>query len=322
MGTLYIDRKGYHIRLDGDALAFYVNDKREGIVPLKLLSRVIIAGSNTIETNVLHRLADNGATVIFLSGKRLRFRGILHGRLHNNGMLRVAQYEKSKDDGFSLQYSRNIVMKKIDGQKTLLTEILDKKPHIRMDVTRAVETMENILSNIVESRYIDAIRGYEGAAANAYFSTFTKAFPESLNFKNRNKRPPKDPVNAMLSLCYTMLHYEALCEIQIIGLDPVIGFYHRFDYGRDSLASDIIEPYRPHADRFVWEIFRERKFTDRDFIEENGGVYLKKEARKDFYPLYEEWALNIRAEIRKDLRQLLERLTDGQNTLSDRKEGT
>lgn len=311
MGTLYIDRKGYYIKLDGDALAFYLGDKREGIVPIKPLKRVIIVGSNTIEANVIHKLADNGVAVIFLSGKTLQFRGILHGRLHNNGMLRVAQYEKSKDDEFSLRYSTNIVIKKIEGQKALLTEILDNTPQARMLVRKSVETMENIMHKIIESKNIDNVRGYEGAAANAYFSAFTKAFPESLNFKNRNKRPPRDPVNAMLSLSYTMLHYEALCEIQVAGLDPVIGFYHRFEYGRDSLASDIIEPYRPHVDRFVWENFRERRFTDKDFIRENEGVYLKKEARKDFYPLFEKWALNIRTEIQKDLRLLIERLTNG-----------
>src|SRR3972149_11294539 len=94
MGTLYIDRKDLKIRRDGHAMAFYANGVREGIVPIKPLKRIVMVGSITVETPVLHRLADEGVSVIFLSGKTQRYRGVFHGRLHNNGLLRLMQYKK------------------------------------------------------------------------------------------------------------------------------------------------------------------------------------------------------------------------------------
>lgn len=139
-------------------------------------------------------------------------------------------------------------------------------------------------------------------------------FPPSLGFEGRRKRPPTDPVNAMLSLCYTLLHWEATREIETIGLDPTIGFYHSFEYGRESLSCDLVEPYRPAVDRFVYELFRKRIFAARDFTEgdERPGVYLKKGGRRKFYELYEEWSIGARSGLAEDARMLARRLTDGQ----------
>src|SRR4030067_2572555 len=109
MGTLYIDRKELHIKLDGDALAFYANGEREGIVPINPLDRVIMVGNITLETSVLNRLANDNISVLFLSGKRNKFCGMLHGKLHNNGALRVKQYEKSLSDNFSIEAAVEIV---------------------------------------------------------------------------------------------------------------------------------------------------------------------------------------------------------------------
>jgi CRISPR-associated protein Cas1 len=109
MGTLYIDRRDLHIKFDGGAIAFYASGDREGVVPINPLKRVVVIGNVSFETPVLHRLADENVTVVFLSGKRLRFCGMLHGRLHNNGLLRLKQYEKSLA-GFGAEISRDIVV--------------------------------------------------------------------------------------------------------------------------------------------------------------------------------------------------------------------
>ena len=319
MGTLYIDRKGYHIKLDGEAIAFYLDGKREGIVPIRPLNRVIIAGSNTIETSVLNKLADNGSNVIFLSGRGLQYRGILTGRLHNNGILRVKQYEKSLDRDFAIAISKEIVIEKIRRQSEFLGEAvkITGSENVKAAFRNVFGTLEHILREIDSAcDSLESLRGYEGAASNAYFSAFTELFPESLGFAVRTRRPPKDPVNAMLSLCYTLLHYEAVREIQVAGLDPTIGFYHCFDYGRESLACDLIEPFRPVADRFVWEMFKEGKCTSKDFVQENEGVYLKKEARKGFYPVYEAWAETVRKDIAGKVRDISARVMNGKDTVS------
>jgi CRISPR-associated protein Cas1 len=326
MGTLYIDRKDLHVKLDGNALAFYVNDEREGIVPINPLKRVVIVGNVTIDTPVLHRLSDENISVIFLSGRRMKFRGMMHGRLHNNGLLRVKQYEKSLSL-FSIEFSKEIVEGKISSQLNLLKTSVEKRPDLRLSLISAINTLNKIQTSLSEFNFqpstlsfeppeglLETLRGLEGSATAAYFSGYTTLFPESLNFKNRNRRPPKDPVNAMLSLCYTMLHYELVREIEVTGLDPIIGFYHQFEYGRESLACDLVELFRSDVDQFVWTLFRERVCTERDFIneDERAGCYLKKGSRKRFYPLYEEWAKAMRPQFTECVRALAKRILNGE----------
>jgi CRISPR-associated protein Cas1 len=244
---------------------------------------------------------------------------MLHGRLHNNGILRVKQYEKSLSP-FSLEIATVIVKRKVEGQKVFLLNVRESRSDLRFPMTNAAGVLEKILGTLnTQSVEMETLRGLEGGASATYFQAFTKMFPESLEFKKRNRRPPEDPVNAMLSLCYTLLHYEMVREIEVIGLDPTIGFYHQFDYGRESLACDLVELYRTDVDRFIWKIFREREFTIRDFSteDERPGCYLKKESRKRFYPLYEEWAKGIRPQLVNEVRTLAVRIVDGQDIISE-----
>lgn len=317
MGTLYIDRKDLHIKLDGQALAFYSKAGREGLVPINPLKRVVMVGNMNVETSVLGRLSREGISVIFLSGKRLRFCGMLHGKLHNNGALRVKQYEMSLSD-FCSKFAVNLMKRKIEAQRSLLESLKEKRPKLRFVLTNASEVLERMVDKLYEGNIkLGSLFGLEGGASAAYFGAYTKAFPGSLNFRIRNKRPPLDPVNAMLSLCYTLLHFELVREIEIIGLDPVIGFYHQFDYGRESLACDLVEPYRPEVERFVWNIFRSRELTGRDFTmnDEKPGCYLKKLSRKRFYPMYEEWAKGQRPKWSEEVRVIARRIMNEENTV-------
>ncbi len=313
MGTAYIDKPGCEIRADGGALVFYLNGRREGVVPIKPLKRVIIIGRCHIDTGVFHKLTMEGIQVVLLSGRGLRFRCIVQGRLHNNGLLRQRQYEKASDPGFSRQLATELVLNKIKSQCSLLKEAIPLRPDCSMWLKDAVERLNRTGETISSiSPSLDSLRGHEGTASSVYFSAYRRLFPDGLNFTGRNRRPPRDPVNAMLSLCYTMLYSDITTEIYIAGLDPTIGFYHSFEYGRDSLSCDIEEPFRPAVDRFVWELFRKEYFRKRDFTEEKGGVYLKKKARARFYPLYEEFAQALRKQIQKTLRGIIERLMENE----------
>lgn len=319
MGTLYIDRKDIRISLDGNALAFYISGKKDGIVPINPIKRVVIVGNVSIDTSAIHRLADEKISVVFLSGKRMRFCGMLNGRLHNNGALRIAQYDKSHTD-FALLTAKDIVIRKISKQRDLLENAKIERSNIRLKLTASVNTLIEILKKLrKEDVDMNTLRGLEGAAGAAYFSAYTEMFAPSLEFNRRTRRPPQDPVNAMLSLCYTLVHFEMLREIEMIGLDPTIGFYHQFDYGRESLACDLVEPYRPDVDSFVYEIFRTRQFTQRDFSkdDERPGCYLKKTSRQRFYPLYEDWAKVLRPLWREEVKKLARRIMDGQDIISE-----
>lgn len=314
MGTLYIDRKEMEVRLDGDALAFYCEGVREGCAPVKPLKRVVFCGKVMIDSSVLHKLADENISVLFLSGKKQQFKGMLHGRLHNNGILRLSQYEKSRTS-FPFEWARKLMLRKITGQREMLSHALETRPDLRLEMTSGIAALNGVIESVaaMSPLDVDSLRGFEGGAAASYFAAYINLFPGSLNFSRRVRRPPTDPVNALLSLTYTLLHYEAVREIEVIGLDPTIGFYHEFDYGRESLACDIMELFRPQADRRIWELFRDRVFTARDFTEgvERPGCYLKKEGRKTYYALYEEWAADIRRTLVEEVRGLAKEIMDG-----------
>lgn len=332
MGTLYIDRKNIEIRLDGNALAFYVNGGREGMVPINPLERVIVIGNITIGTPVLHRLSDENVSVLFLTGRRMKFGGMLHGKVHNNGLLRLKQYEKALGSE-AITLARNTVYGKVLKQENFLKEALESRSDRRFDITRALGILAGTISSLdeipgsspetntedVRENLLATYMGFEGSAAAAYFSAYISLFPDSLSFTKRTKRPPTDPVNALLSLMYTLLHYECVREVTVIGLDPTIGFLHQFDYGRESLACDVVELFRTDADRFVWKLFREREFTVRDFAydAETNGCYLKKNGRSRFYPIYEEWSKTIRPAITGEVRTLARYLLDGKEPFSE-----
>lgn len=314
MGSLYIDRKDLEIKVEGNSLVFYLNANREGAAPIQPLERVIIIGKLCLETSVLHKLCVNNVSVIFLSGRRLAFRGMLHGRLHRNGLLRLKQYEKSLGP-FCLVFARELVEAKLSRQISLLSELKDLRPDFKYEISNSIKSIEAIREEVISLDNIDSIRGFEGSAANSYFKALTLVFPPSLNFKNRIRRPPTDPVNSLLSLSYTLLHYELVREVEVIGLDPTIGFYHSFDYGRESLACDLVEPFRPDVDRFVFDLIREKIIRESDFtyLEHNGqqGCYLKKASRKKFFEKYEEWARDNRSIWKERVQILARRILNG-----------
>jgi len=319
MGTLYIDRKDLQIKAQGGTLVFHSAAGREGVVPMNPLKRVVIVGDISMSASVLHALGERGVAVVFLSGKRLRYRGAFNGPVHNNGLLRLRQYALV-NSGNAAGEACSIVLRKITGQRDLLANAVKKRPDLRFALIKAIRVLEKAIDLLDREPDlpVHSMRGIEGGAAASYFGVYTALFPPSLGFSKRIRRPPTDPVNAMLSLLYTMLHWECAREIQVIGLDPTLGVYHTFEYGRESLACDIVEFFRPRADSWIWELFRKREFTERDFTEgsERPGTYLKKGGRKRFFQVYEDWIKEVRSEIVSEVRALAQRIMHGQNTVS------
>lgn len=307
MGTLYIDQKDLEIKIEGNCLVFFENGNRKGTVPLNPLERVVIIGNINIQTGILHRLALNNISCVFLSGRNMGFRGILHGRLHRNGLLRLKQYEKAHSS-FSLLVSIELIKNKLIKQRDFLSLLLENYPESRFELTKAINTTDLILKSVPLQTELDSLRGLEGSAAGCYFQALTFIFPPSLKFNGRNRRPPQDPVNALLSLGYTLLHFELVREIELIGLDPIIGFFHQFEYGRESLACDLAESFRPDIDRMVFNIIKERYLRDNDFSYKKDqnlqACFLKKTARRKYFEYYENWAKSNRAQWSEMVRNL------------------
>lgn len=163
-----------------------------------------------------------------------------------------------------------------------------------------------MLKRLDEQPDLAALRGLEGSAANLYFSAFAALVPASLHFKGRNRRPPRDPVNAVLSLAYTLLHAEAVLAAHAAGLDPAIGFYHQPSYGRESLASDLVEPLRPDVDRWVLRLFNKQTLRADDFTNSaQTGCLLGKAGRTRFYQEWESQAESMRHALQAQCRDIL-----------------
>ena len=286
MTTLYIDRKDLELRVRGGVLEFYEPAGRKGSIPFTHLHRVVIRGNVKISTSVIGALTNSGIGILFLSGRHNRHIATCVGKPHNDVIRRFGQLRAYQNTEMRTSWSHDLVIAKVFAQKRLLNRALTYRHDKRHSLFRGVFQLSRLLEKLKlphEPLSISSIRGMEGAAARIYFASFRSLFAPSLEFSARNKRPPKDPVNSCLSLGYTLLHFEAVVACHSAGLDPLLGMYHEPSYGRESLASDIIEPLRPHVDEWVWKMFRNRKLTANNFSKDNNSVILKKTARQIFY---------------------------------------
>jgi CRISPR-associated protein Cas1 len=302
MSSLYLDRKNLGIKLEGQALALYEDGARKGSVPLNLLERLVLRGNVQLESRVLGALSERNIGLLVLSGRHTEATAMLAGRPHNDSIRRMGQYRTSLSDDLRMPLGRWLVLVKVRAQQRLLKQALSARPDLRQPLTAAMRTLNGILEQLREDRPIitlAALRGYEGAAAAAYFGGFTALFAPSLNFTGRNKRPPPDPVNACLSLGYTLLHFDAVRACHLVGLDSMLGFYHDLSFGRESLACDLMEPLRPVMDGWVWRLFRERELRLEHFSDDQGRCLMNKAGRQRFYAFYEANAASVRRLLRR-----------------------
>lgn len=288
MATLYLDRAQLEIRADGAALALYEGGERSGTVPLRLLERVVIQGSQTrLDSGVLIKLAEAGVATLLLGARDSRRVALVLGPAHQDAAVRLAQAHRVMDEAYCLGWARDMVAAKLHRQQSLLRLALTERPDLRKELFDAIAGLAAAAAQISGCSNVASLRGLEGAAARTHFGALTALFPPELDFTGRNRRPPRDPVNACLSLAYTMLHFDAVRAAHAAGLDPLLGFYHRPAFGRESLACDLIEVLRPHADAWVWQQFRSRALREDHFTQHNGACVLGKAGRERFYSAWE-----------------------------------
>jgi CRISP-associated protein Cas1 len=301
MSTLYLDRKGCSIKLEGRVLAVYLDGARESTVPLHLLERVILRSSVTLDSATLARLADAGVAVVLFGGQLGNKQAVVLGRFHNDAARRVGQLRRFDDPEFRLRWTRRIVLGKLRGQRRLIAHALAQRPDLRLELTKAQQRIEQGITSVrsPDSADIDRLRGLEGAAAAGFFHGYCPLFAPELDFTGRNRRPPRDPVNAALSLGYSLLHAEAVRALHMAGLDPMVGFFHELDFGRASLASDLIEPLRPHVEQWVWDAFRQRTLRAEDFQRQGDACLLGKAGRQRYFGAFERFARSRRRLLRR-----------------------
>jgi CRISP-associated protein Cas1 len=288
MTTLYLSEQQSIVKKrDGYLIIQYAEPNRpKAEIPLIKVSQVVVAGDVTVTTPAIHTLLEAGIEICFLSMYG-QFRGRLSPPLAKNAALRRTQHRAHTDPQRALQVAQVCVKGKLENMRTLL---LRSNRQLQDDqIAAAATSIQNMIRTVPRTTRVGSLLGIEGNGSAAYFSVFGKLLRGSLTFTRRRRRPPTDPVNAMLSLGYTLLQHQVSAAIQIVGFDPYVGFLHQPRYGRPALALDLMEEFRPIiADSVVLNIVNHRILTEQDFKEELGVVHLKPEARKKFYLKFEE----------------------------------
>lgn len=304
MSTLYIDRKDIVLKLDGGAIAFYENGERAGTVPLAPIERIVMSGQVQMSTQVLGALGERGIGLLILSGRK-QTPTMMMAKPHNDASRRIAQYRLSLDEKFCVKFTQCLLRLKLEGQSQELKRLRESHLHSRYQLKLSIDTIQNCLDKIDQETKIPTLRGLEGSAAASYFSGLSDCLAERLHFSGRTRQPPQDPLNVLLSLGYTLLHAEAVIAIYSAGLDPYIGFYHGLEFGRESLACDLIEPLRPIYDQMAIEWFKQGKIRVEHFTKNEQSCLLGKAGRTIFYQLFEQNAEQYRQRLTADVKDLI-----------------
>jgi CRISPR-associated protein Cas1 len=291
MAGVYVDRRGAAIELEGEAMVIRTAEGRTSL-PLSRVERLVIRAPACLSAGLLARLWAQDGGVLVLSGRRNEPTARFLGKPGADVTRRIAQYRLQDDAELRWRIAGEIVRRKILGQSRCLAHIASRRPGLAAVISRARADLAGFAERagaVDKLATLDALRGVEGAAAACYFRAFGRAFAPGLGFDGRNRRPPRDPVNAALSLAYTLATFEASRQAQIAGLDPMLGALHDPAHGRDSLACDLVEGLRPRIDCWVYERFATRDLRAEGFTcDAEGRVLLGKAARSRFYERYED----------------------------------
>ena len=303
MGTLYIDRQGLSLNLRDGVIELRADGERLRTVPARLLERVVLRADTQLSSGTLAALADAGIGLVALGGRGGQRVAHLLGAPANDARARIAQCQRVADEPWATAWSRQIVRAKLRAQQRLLQGALPERADLRKPLADAVATLQRVLERLPQALDRASLRGLEGAGAAAYFKAYVQLFAPALGFGGRHRRPPPDPVNACLSLGYTLLQSQAVQACWGAGLDPMVGFLHTPAHGRASLACDLVEPWRARIDAWVWQQFRSRELRPEHFGRDGAGACLMgKAARSHFYeavqPLHKRCGAALRRHAR------------------------
>ncbi|GHT96571.1 CRISPR-associated endonuclease Cas1 1 [Betaproteobacteria bacterium] len=294
LNTLYVTLPDSYLHLDNNTLRLEVGKETRLRVPLHHLSAVVCFGHINLSSPLMHRLAEEGIALVFLD-QHGRFKARLEGSVSGNVLLRQAQFSAANDPAITLAIARNCVAGKIKNcRQVLLRGAREAKIEDDQQVlSRAGLDLAASLRALPETENLDAVRGVEGEAARQYFAALSHLMRTNLRAEfqmdGRNRRPPRDRINALLSFLYSLLMNDCRSALESVGLDPQVGFLHAVRPGRASLALDLMEEFRAFADRLALSLINRGQLIAKNFVEREGGaVLLEGDARKTVLVAYQE----------------------------------
>jgi CRISPR-associated protein Cas1 len=307
MSTLFIDRRDARLEAERGTLTIRGGDGSLLRAPLAALERVVLRGPALVTTGAIGAIAAQGASLLVLAGKHGAPAGTFLGPGHADATIRLGQFAFAFEAKTRGLIAAEVVRRKLIAQARLLRAAQAQRPDRRLVLRRGAQAVGAALARLRSEPIGEVARlsGLEGAAAVAYFEAYASLLPPSLGFVGRNRRPPRDPVNAVLSLAYTLATAEAAHEAHVAGLDPALGFLHAPAPGRPSLACDLVEPLRPVLDRLVWRLFAEEVLRGVHFTRDGEACLLGKAGRLAFYAAWEEAVGPARRLMRRGLRPLV-----------------
>ena len=294
LNTLYLTTEGAYLRLDHDTLRVEVERETKLQVPIHHLGGIVCFGDVLVSPAALARCAQDGRFVVFLD-RNGRFQARVEGPISGNVLLRCAQHVAMGNADKTLTIARHVVGGKIQNSRQIVLRAArdTDDPSDGEMLRQTAESLANVLGRLPLAGDLEYLRGLEGEAARKYFATFDRMVREdraTFTLNGRNRRPPTDPVNALLSFLYALLMNDCVAALEGVGLDPQMGFLHALRPGRAALALDLMEELRSvFADRLALTLINRKQVAADQFHARPGGaVHLEDAARKEVIVAYQK----------------------------------
>lgn len=286
LNTLYVTSENSYLSLDGENVVVLEDKEERGRIPLHNLEGIVCFGYRGTSPALMGACAERNVSLSYLTPQG-KFLARVSGRVKGNVILRQQQYASRNDPEISLEIAKYCILGKVYNARWVLERAL--RDHAMQIDTEKVKNasvfLKNSLVHIQNAESKEQLRGYEGEAASVYFGVFNELILQQKKefvFQGRNRRPPMDKVNALLSFVYTLLTNSITSALETVGLDPYVGYFHTDRPGRVSLSLDMIEEFRAIlADRFVLTLINKKIVSGKNFsVKENGAVLMDDELRK------------------------------------------
>lgn len=300
MKTLYLDSSDQGIEVGNKRLVIRCL-KRDSIivtVPTSQIREIVAFGDVALSTKTLRNLGKQSISLVCLNRTDSDSKMLCHNIDQGNILRKLRQFSLIQDENKSLALSQYLLFKKTERHIAMLNKCAQDTPDKAPAMHFAMSQLESLKNSIFETSSTASLLGTEGSAARIYFRALANLIAPEWQFTGRQKRPCKDPFNALLSITYSLVHWEFVRQLYGRGLDPYLGFFHKPTYGRESLACDGIELLRPEIDYWVLQLTKNEELNVFDFKNEHGAVALRSVARPVFFKLYNEQSIKWRKRVR------------------------
>lgn len=285
LNTLYVTTPESYLAKDGENIVVSIKQQEVFRISALNVESIVTFGYMGASPGLMRLCAEKGIGLTFLSSSG-RYIGRIQGPIRGNVLLRKEQYRIADSESESVNIVKVCVAGKVQNYRNILRRYIRDYGENK-EVKKAADYLERAKHSILSAYSIEMIRGLEGDAASCYFSVFPHLIvnqKDDFPFSGRNRRPPRDATNAMLSLAYTLLTNDVTSALETVGLDPYVGFLHTLRPGRASLSLDLVEELRSYlGDRFVLSLINRRQISSSDFLNQGEkGVVLTEQGRKTF----------------------------------------